>query len=412
VAWSTQSIAEAHAHGIVHRDLKPSNLFLTHRSDGTPSVKVIDFGLSKIVDPRTCASPDTLTRPTDVMGSPHYMAPEQLRASCEADARTDLWALGAVLHELVTGRPPFHGSTMAELCAAVLTQPPDRISSVRANVPAAVEGAVLRCLEKDPAARFVSAADFAQALAPYGSPSARTSCERIERVAGLSPRGGDVSSLPPLALDSPSGSWPAPYESLVGRGVPGEPPSARVVLGSFLILSGLGAGTLMAMYSSVHANDPAPSAYVRTAPAVLPATPPVLSAPPSPSPTIAAPPTPTQPPTVVSSQPPAVVPSETAAPAPARAERPRPPQEAAQPVPGQAEAQPSARGARPPAATRSSAPRRTRRGRPPARPPETPSDSNDSNETSPPNETSPSAPDTSAPTPTPPNDERMFDERQ
>jgi serine/threonine protein kinase len=261
VLQATEAIAEAHAHGIVHRDLKPANLFLTHRSDGTASVKVIDFGLSKIADRWLHSAPDKLTRPTDVMGSPHYMAPEQLRASCEADARTDLWALGAVLHELMTGRPPFHGSTMAELCAAVLTQPPETMSATRADVPLAVEHAVLRCLEKEPAARFATVAELAQAIAPFGSTSARASCVRIERVVGLSPRARDISSLPPLDAESTSlngtSEWaptvPDLAQALRARG---EAPSARVVLGSLLILLGLGAGSLMGMYASVHAHDP------------------------------------------------------------------------------------------------------------------------------------------------------------
>jgi serine/threonine-protein kinase len=261
VLQATEAIAEAHAHGIVHRDLKPANLFLTHRTDGTSCVKVIDFGLSKIADP--WSQPDKLTRPTDVMGSPHYMAPEQLRATCEADARADLWALGAVLHELISGRPPFYGATMAELCAAVLTEAPEPLSIGRPGVPAGVEQAVLRCLEKDPAARFASVAEFAQALAPFGSPGARGSCERIERVVGLSPRARDVSSLPPLVYegyaeaDWPGGSEPAsidtPTPALRARGVPASP---RIVAGSLLILSALGAASLMAMYASVHANDP------------------------------------------------------------------------------------------------------------------------------------------------------------
>ena len=158
ILQACEAIAEAHACGIVHRDLKPANLFLTQRADGSACVKVLDFGLSKLTDPRMCGASGKLTRPTDVMGSPHYMAPEQLRASSEADARADIWALGAVLHELLTTQPPFRGDTMPELCATVLTQPPARLSSLRENVAPELERAVLRCLEKDPNARFATAA--------------------------------------------------------------------------------------------------------------------------------------------------------------------------------------------------------------------------------------------------------------
>ncbi|MCL2447688.1 MAG: protein kinase [Polyangiaceae bacterium] len=259
VLQAMEAIAEAHAHGIVHRDLKPANLFLTQRSDGTASIKVIDFGLSKIADSQARLDADKLTRPTDVMGSPHYMAPEQLRATCEADSRTDIWALGVVLHELIAGRPPFQASTLAELCAAVLTQPPQHISAARAGVPPAVEEAILRTLEKDPAARFAGVAELAQAIAPYGSAAARASCERIERVVGLSPRAGDVSSVPPVPpVPPPPADVPAERPFIppeVPRGRP-EPPSARIIAGSLLILTAIGAASLMGMYAAVHANDP------------------------------------------------------------------------------------------------------------------------------------------------------------
>jgi serine/threonine-protein kinase len=90
-------LAEAHAQGIVHRDLKPANLFLTHRPDGTPCIKVLDFGI----------------------GSPAYMAPEQLRSSRSADVRSDIWALGAIMYELVSGRAPFAGATVADLALRI-----------------------------------------------------------------------------------------------------------------------------------------------------------------------------------------------------------------------------------------------------------------------------------------------------
>jgi eukaryotic-like serine/threonine-protein kinase len=253
VLQAAEAIAEAHAYGIVHRDLKPANLFLTQRADASACIKVLDFGLSKLTDPRMCDGGAKLTRPTDVMGSPHYMAPEQLRATRDVDARTDLWALGAVLHELLTGEPPFRGETMPELCATVLMQPPPRLSSLRADVPPEIEEAVLRCLEKDPSARFTSTAELARAVAPFGTELARSSCGRIERVLEVGGRTSELTPLPPrlLAPAAAQISWPtAPPMGMTSTS------SGRVIFGSLLILTGLGVGAFLSLYALVHADEP------------------------------------------------------------------------------------------------------------------------------------------------------------
>jgi len=254
VLQAAEAIAEAHADGIVHRDLKPGNLFLTHRADGSACIKVIDFGLSKLTDPHMHGADAKLTRPNDVMGSPHYMAPEQLRATCDADARADLWALGAVLHELIAGQPPFRGDSMLELCATVLTQPAPPLSSIRLGVPPGVEEAVLRCLEKDPAVRFANAAELARAIAPFGTLVAQGSCARIERV--LEGRASGVpppDSRPQPAREMPMEGDAWPYDAYLPlRGAV----SARIILGSLLMLGGICVGAFMWMYHSVHADDP------------------------------------------------------------------------------------------------------------------------------------------------------------
>jgi serine/threonine-protein kinase len=330
VLQAAEAIAEAHAHGIVHRDLKPANLFLTRRADGSACIKVIDFGLSKLNDPRLRGVPK-ITLPTDVMGSPHYMAPEQLKATCDADERADLWALGAVLHELITGQAPFGGETVAEICATVLTQATPRISSIRANVPPGLERAVLRCLEKDPAARFATVAEMAYAIAPFGTAVAGSSYERIARMAGPpapaalpSPPTApsdevtlpSLPSLPPALLEDGAqsrASWPSDDD--YPRRAPGTDASVRVVLGSLLMLSGIGAGMFMFMYSSVHGLEPRTVGVTARQP-TAPAAPSEVSAPPAPPPP-ETPPMPAQnhaQPTPAAPPPPAVTPPPVVAP--------------------------------------------------------------------------------------------------
>jgi len=119
-----EALAEAHVAGIVHRDLKPANLYLTRRADGSNCVKVLDFGISKAALSPDQAAPQNMTQTSSVLGTPGYMAPEQLRSSKHVDARTDIWALGVILHELLTGRLAFQGSTVPEVYTSILAGAP------------------------------------------------------------------------------------------------------------------------------------------------------------------------------------------------------------------------------------------------------------------------------------------------
>ena len=169
VLEACDAMASAHAKGIVHRDLKPSNLFLTHRSDGSATIKVLDFGISKVMPHAEGQALDlSLTRPGAVMGSPMYMSPEQVRNSRHVDARADIWALGTILHELLSGAPLFDDDTFAALCAAIVADEPVRIRTKRNDVPEEVEAAILRCVEKEPARRFQNVGELAAALLPFG----------------------------------------------------------------------------------------------------------------------------------------------------------------------------------------------------------------------------------------------------
>src|SRR5580700_3489838 len=143
------ALAQAHSAGIVHRDLKPANLFLTRRHDGTSLVKVLDFGISK-----NTLQPTGMTSTRAVMGSPEYMSPEQLRTPRGVDTRTDIWSLGVILYELLTGRMPFTGEAIGELFMQIMEGTPPPLRSHQPDVPAALEVVVMRCLSRDPAARF------------------------------------------------------------------------------------------------------------------------------------------------------------------------------------------------------------------------------------------------------------------
>lgn len=199
VIQACEALAEAHSIGIVHRDLKPENLFLTHSVSGAPFVKVLDFGVSKM-EPMT--GEPGLTRTAALMGSPLYMAPEQMRSARDATARSDIWALGVVLYHLLGRRPPFDAESMPELCLKVTLEPPVPLRSRRADVPGALEGVIMRCLEKDPARRYANAAELAAALEPFAPPEARAAVERARLVAtGMRP----AYASPPF--DAAAGSF-------------------------------------------------------------------------------------------------------------------------------------------------------------------------------------------------------------
>jgi serine/threonine protein kinase len=177
-----EALEGAHQQGIIHRDLKPANLFLTRREDGGPHIKVVDFGISKILDPKMIDNgPKEMTKAFTVLGSPRYMAPEQLRNSKDVDGRADLWSLGAVLFQLLAGKPAFDADNNINVSLAVLTKAAPLLRSVAPHVPAELEAIVDKCLTKDRAGRFQTAAELADALRPLASDPTRESLARLEQ---------------------------------------------------------------------------------------------------------------------------------------------------------------------------------------------------------------------------------------
>lgn len=166
-----EAIAEAHSLGIVHRDLKPSNLFLAEGFGGRRQLKVLDFGVSKWLGPHELDMLQS-TGEGSFIGTPAYVSPEQLTRPETVDPRADVWALGVVLYQCLSGRLPFEADSIPRLCAQILTATPDALESSLA-VPGEVRRVISLCLRKDPAERCASVLDLARALSPFAGAAQR-----------------------------------------------------------------------------------------------------------------------------------------------------------------------------------------------------------------------------------------------
>lgn len=197
LAHVCDAIAEAHAAGIVHRDLKPANLFLVRRRNGSPCVKVLDFGISKHIGTEEV----DLTGTNMTLGSPLYMSPEQISKSKTVDTRTDIWALGVILYELLTGRSPFRGGTALEVVSRVLQEEPTPIRELLPSVPERAEYVIARCLRKRREERFQTVEELlavlegreTSALSSQSSVIARTAPEASTTASGRMPSGEPTS---------------------------------------------------------------------------------------------------------------------------------------------------------------------------------------------------------------------------
>lgn len=182
------AMGEAHKLGIVHRDLKPANLFITRRPDGSAFIKILDFGISKIkLDDDEVSQTQTST----AMGSPGYMAPEQMRSARQVDPRADIWSLGCILYQLLSNTLPFEGDTAPEMFAAVLGGDPQPLQSVASHLDPLLIEAVHRCLENDREERFANVGQLAKALAPHGDSNAKKLAASVVTIVGPSPEEGD-----------------------------------------------------------------------------------------------------------------------------------------------------------------------------------------------------------------------------
>jgi serine/threonine-protein kinase len=316
VLQACEAIAEAHSLGIVHRDLKPANLFCIKSPNGQLSIKVLDFGISKM----TSATENVqMTRTTAVMGSPVYMSPEQMQTSKGVDARTDIWSLGVILHELLAGTVPFDSQTVTELAIRVATEPPPPVTSVRPEVPAGLEQAIFKCLEKPRERRFQDIAELAAAIAPFGTRHAQGSLERIQGTLGPLLAPTRLSAEPPETTaasgaspaSSTQGSW-----NVTGSATKAKSKAVVGIAGAAAVAALVVAGVLFmkrapAPVAPANPAPPAPAVSATPAPLPPPAASVALVAVPDPAPSasVAA---------VTSSSPP----PNPAAPRPAAPQRP------------------------------------------------------------------------------------------
>jgi serine/threonine-protein kinase len=161
-------LVAAHAAGIVHRDLKPDNVLLVPRAGDVDRVKIVDFGMSKLHRPAGSTKPLPLTRRGVVLGTPFYISPEQARASPDLDARSDLFSVGAMLFECLTGRPPFTGETYEQVLLRICTEDAPDVRRWAPEVPDALAALVARSLEREPDARWASADEMLAAVRAIG----------------------------------------------------------------------------------------------------------------------------------------------------------------------------------------------------------------------------------------------------
>jgi serine/threonine-protein kinase len=197
-----EALALAHSLGITHRDIKPGNLFSVKRGE-LELIKVLDFGISKAALTGNVFGDDlSLVETTGMMGTPLYMSPEQIRATGEVDARSDIWSLGATLYELLTGKAVFLAETVMQVCALVLENEPLPMATHGVVVAPELERVVMRCLRKDVGQRYASVAELARDLAPFAPTRARVHSDRASSILQSSPQDSlhDTFGLARVAL--------------------------------------------------------------------------------------------------------------------------------------------------------------------------------------------------------------------
>jgi serine/threonine protein kinase len=195
------ALSAAHAKGIIHRDMKPENVFLVPGRKGDRVVKLLDFGIARLADEAEATI--RLTRPGSVMGTPYYMSPEQARGDQNVDSGVDIYAVGVMLYEALTGQLPFSGSSYNEVLSKVLAQPFPSVRVLRPDVPEEIERIIFKACARQRSDRYADALDFGDALAPFRPPSA-SSGRSDSANAGLAAGRTPTAETPLPTISRPS----------------------------------------------------------------------------------------------------------------------------------------------------------------------------------------------------------------
>ena len=227
IRQACEALAEAHAAGLVHRDIKPSNLFLTRRADGSPTIKVLDFGIAKAVMSDESAKKSALTARGLLLGTAHYMSPEQMEGAADIDARTDIWSLGVTLYELISGKLPFDADTFMKLYGLITEVDPRPLAEVLPDRPPELEALIHRCLAKHRDERPASAMELAEALRPF-SPGKVTDASPARDLAAAQARARAPTEIAPAIDAKAATSLDVDVDTHARRAAPLAPTSGEL----------------------------------------------------------------------------------------------------------------------------------------------------------------------------------------
>jgi serine/threonine protein kinase len=295
---AARALAKAHVAGVIHRDLKPANLFLTRRDDDSLLVKVLDFGISKLTDdarsPRTSDAPKALTRAGTVVGTAQYMSPEQAQG-LPIDLRTDVWSLGAVLYEILAGKPPFPEMATYELTIIqIVTRRPTPLREAAPWVPAELAAIVDAALTPELEARLPDCSVLARRLTALGAELGRVSAAAEDRSSGALVRASGADSIPHLPPEAMTNQGVAVRSFVRGSPTPMTVGAIGAGILALVLLGWAGLHALQPRPASVGLVMPSPPPPALSLSSAEPTTPPpsdsvaAPSPPPSPSPAASA----------------------------------------------------------------------------------------------------------------------------